>query len=126
MDGGDGGDDEGSNENEKRMREREQEQEQQHSKNYNMKTGSCHLFGKDWQVEEWNNNQLPWYMTDEMADCQDTQDQRGYTKTNRRTQQTATPGFTEIFIVAGRMYVGCLSLSKVTCNGLSATQLNST
>ena len=23
-----------------------------------MKTGSCHLFGKDWQVEEWNNNQL--------------------------------------------------------------------
>ena len=21
-------------------------------------TGSCHLFGKDWQVEEWNNNQL--------------------------------------------------------------------
>ena len=53
------------------------------------------------------------YMTDEMADCQDTQDQRGYTKTNRRTQQTATPGFTEIFIVG-------LKMAKTTAASASA------
>ena len=64
-------------------------------------------------MEQSRNGTTISYMTDEMADCQDTQDQRGYTKTNRRTQQTATPGFTEIFIVG-------LKMAKTTAASASA------